>query len=245
MVLGSISKYLVYGLLAAFAITSLAQPSRAYAATQVFGGVGSSLSSLGTGIKDLFEGTGTGVSKLFNPLFTLRDLIYGPQAGQQAALDVREETSTGNIATSSQAIEATAVLQDNPAALVDPAYQSQKDPILNKFVFTSQPSISPAPVASSVVHGQTMPLSQAAINHYQSLGVSVSPSNSQTVASRNTSNASSPSSQASNASRSASAPSSASAASTRASSPSSSVSAKSAASVSSSVSRGTSRYSRR
>ena len=41
MVLGSITKYLVYGLIAAFAITSLANPSRAYAATQVFGGVGS------------------------------------------------------------------------------------------------------------------------------------------------------------------------------------------------------------
>ena len=189
---------------------------------------------------------------MFNPLFTLRDLIYGPQAGQQAALDVREETSTGNIADSSQAIEATAVLQDQPAALIDPTYP-EPDPILSpQFQFTSQPNISPAPVAPSVVHGQTLPLSQAAIDHYQALGVSVSPANSQTVASRNTSNASAPSSQASNASRSASAPSSASAASTRASSPSSSVSARSAASVSgstsaasSSVSRGTSRYSRR
>jgi hypothetical protein len=235
----SVTKILVYGLLAAFAITSLAQPSRAYAATQVFGGVGTSLSKLGTGIKDVLEGTGTGVSKLFNPLYTLRDLIYGPAAGQQAALDVREETSTGNIENSAQAIEASTVLQSQPETLINPTYQTPS------FQFTSQPSISAAPVAPSVVHGQTLPLSQAAINHYQSLGVSVSPSNSQTVASRNTSNASAPSTQASNASRSASAPSSASASSTRAASPSSSVSAKSAASVSSSVSRGTSRYSRR
>ena len=124
MVLGSVTKYLVYGLLAAFAITSLAQPSRAYAATQVFGGVGSSLSSLGTGIKDVLEGTGVGVSKLFNPLFTLRDLIYGPQAGQQSPLDVREETSTGNIQNSAQAIEATAVLQDQHATLINPSYQT-------------------------------------------------------------------------------------------------------------------------
>lgn len=238
MVLGSITKYLIYGLLAAFAITSLAQPSRAYAATQVFGGVGSSLSQLGTGIKDLFEGTGTGVSKLFNPLFTLRDLIYGPAAGQQAALDVREETSTGNIANSAQAIDASQVLQTQPETLIDPTYQTPP------FQFNIRPSISAVPVAPSVVHGQTMPLSQSAIAYYQALGVSVSPANAQTVASRNTSNASAPSSQASNASRSASAPST-SAASTRAASPSSSVSAKSAASVSSSVSRGTSRYSRR
>ena len=237
MVLGSVTKYLVYGLLAAFAITSLAQPSRAYAATQVFGGVGSSLSSLGTGIQDFLTGTGTGVSKLFNPLFTLRDLIYGPAAGQQAALDVREETTTGNIATSQQAIEASTVLQTQPETLINPTYTTPP------FQFNIQPSISAAPVAPSVVHGQIMPLSQAAINHYQSIGVSVSPVNSQTVASRNTSNASAPSTQARSAASSASAPSAASAA--RAASPSSSVSAPSAASVSSSVSRGTSRYSRR
>jgi len=210
MVLGSITKYLLFGLIAAFAITSLAQPSRAYAATQVFGGVGSSLSSLGTGIKDFLEGTGTGVSKLFNPLYTLRDLIYGPAAGQQVALDVREETTTGNIETSQQAIQASTVLQLQPETLINPAYQSPP------FQFTSQPSISAAPVALSVVHGQTLPLSQAAIDYYQNLGVSVSPSNSQTVASRNTSNASAPSTQAASAASSASAPSSTSAATAKA-----------------------------
>ena len=234
MVLGSITKYLVYGLVAAFAITSLAQPSRAYAATQVFGGVGSSLSKLGTGIQDFLTGTGTGVSQLFNPLWTLRDLIYGPAAGQQAALDVREETTTGNIETSQQAIEASQVLQTQPETLINPSYQTPP------FTFSSLPSISPAPVAPSVVHGQIMPLSQSAIDHYQALGVSVSPANSQTVASRNTSNASAPSTQARNAASSASAPSSVSAA--RVASVSASVSAPSAASVST---RGTSRYSRR
>ena len=237
MVLGSITKYLVYGLLAAFAITSLSNPSRAYAATQVFGGVGSSLSSLGTGIQDFLTGTGTGVSKLFNPLFTLRDLIYGPAAGQQVALDVREETTTGNIETSGQSIEASQVLQNQPETLINPTYQAPP------FQFNIQPSISPTPIAPSVVHGQIMPLSQAAIDHYQSLGVSVSPANSQTVASRNTSNASAPSTQATSAARSASAPSAVSAA--RVATASASVSAPSAASVSSSISRGTSRYSRR
>ena len=250
MVLGSITKYLIYGLLAAFAITSLAQPSRAYAATQVFGGVGSSLSSLGTGIQDFLTGTGTGVSKLFNPLFTLRDLIYGPAAGQQAALDVREETTTGNIENSAQAIEASEVLQTQPETLINPTYQTPK--ILSpSFQFSVQEGWGAAPVASSVVHGQTLPLTQDAIDYYQRAGVTVSPANSQTVASRNTSNASAPSTQASAAASPASAPSAASV--SRVTSPSASVSAPSAASVSSpgaaaatsSVTRGTSRYSRR
>ena len=238
----SVTKILVYGLLAAFAITSLAQPSRAYAATQVFGGVGTSLSSLGTGIKDVLEGTGTGVSKLFNPLFTLRDLIYGPAAGQQAALDVREETTTGNIATSQQAIEASTVLQNQPETLINPAYTPRiVDLSGDQNPFGTGTQAAPLPL--SVVHGQTLPLSQAAIDHYQALGVSVSPANAQTVASRNTSTASAPSTQARSAASSASAPSSVSA--SRVASVSASVSAPSAASVSSSVSRGTSRYSRR
>jgi hypothetical protein len=232
MVLGSITKYLVYGLLAAFAITSLAQPSRAYAATQVFGGVGSSLSKLGTGVQDFLTGTGTGVSQLFNPLWTLKDLIYGPGAGQQVALDVREETSTGNIETSQQAIEASEVLQVQPETLINPSYQTP-------YIATVAAPTLPSPIAPSVVHGQTLPLSQAAIDHYQALGVAVSPANSQTVASRNTSNASAPSTQARSAQTSASAPSAVSAA--RVASVSASVSAPSAASVS----RGTSRYSRR
>jgi hypothetical protein len=124
--------------------------------------------------------------------------------------------------------------------LIDPTYTTPP------FQFNIQPSISPAPVALSVVHGQTLPLSQAAIDHYQSLGVSVSPANSQTVASRNTSNASAPSTQArSAASSSQSKASTPSTGTGRVTSVSASVSAPSAASVSSSVSRGTSRYSRR
>jgi len=235
MVLGSITKYLVYGLLAAFAITSLSNPSRAYAATQVFGGVGSSLSSLGTGIEDFLTGTGTGASKLFNPLFTLRDLIYGPAAGQQVALDVREETTTGTIETSQQAIEASTVLQTQPQTLIDPTYTTPP------FAFSSLPSISPAPVAPSVVHGQIMPLSQAAIDHYESLGVTVSPANSQTVAARNTSNASAPSTQATSQSFSQSS----AVAHSPSTSPTPAGSRPSTTTSNPSVTRGTSRYSRR
>ena len=49
------------------------------------GGIGATFSSLGQGLQQFGSGVGTGVAKLFDPLFTLRDLIYGPQAGQQAA----------------------------------------------------------------------------------------------------------------------------------------------------------------
>jgi hypothetical protein len=50
-----------------------------------FGAFGSGIGSLGTGIKELGQGIGTGTAKLFDPLFTLRDLIFPPEAGNQPA----------------------------------------------------------------------------------------------------------------------------------------------------------------
>jgi len=47
--------------------------------------IGTTLGGIGSGIGQFGAGVGEGASKLFNPLFTLRDLVYGPQAGQQAA----------------------------------------------------------------------------------------------------------------------------------------------------------------
>jgi len=58
------------------------------AATEVassFGTFGMGLGAVGGGVQSLFTGIGTGIAQLFNPLFTLRDLVFGPQAGQQAA----------------------------------------------------------------------------------------------------------------------------------------------------------------
>ena len=65
-------------------------PARAQGTIGAFSGVGTALGSLGGGIQSLLTGTGTGISKLFNPLFTLRDLIYGPQAGVQIPTDIRQ-----------------------------------------------------------------------------------------------------------------------------------------------------------
>ena len=45
----SIGKLLIYGLVGAFAISSLINPQKAFATTQAFGGVGAALGSLGGG----------------------------------------------------------------------------------------------------------------------------------------------------------------------------------------------------
>jgi hypothetical protein len=194
----SIGKWLLYGLVGAFAISALVDPVRAQGTIGAFTGVGTALGSLGGGIQSLLTGTGTGISKLFNPLFTLRDLIYGPQAGVQVQSDIEQITSTGNIQASQIAAQQIAIELD-PAAPFTPVNTGFGGvPISSGFAFRSQPLISPVPVAQAIVHGQTLPLSQAAISHYQKLGVDVSPASNQTIAARNSSNATSPSSASSN-----------------------------------------------
>jgi len=187
----SIGKWLLFGLVGAFAISSLINPQKAFATTQAFGGVGTALGSLGGGIQSLLTGTGTGVSKLFNPLFTLRDLIYGPQAGVQVEKDIYQSSATGNL-----------TIQQNPyeieAIQLDPAAPYTPFPTPSGFAYRSQPPISSVPVAQVMVHGQSLPLSQAAISHYQALGVTVSPEVNQSVQSQNAGNATGASSASSN-----------------------------------------------
>ena len=201
----SVIKWLLYGLVGAFALSALIDPQRAFATTQAFKGVGA-LGSLGSGIQSLFTGFGTGTAKLFNPLFTLRDLIYGPQAGVQVEKDIYQSTATGNLTTQQTPVQTQAIELD-PSAPYTPintgfggvplvgtaAYQESiwgaSDSRVSNFAYRSQPAISPAPVAPAVVHGQTLPLSAAAISYYNSLGVTVSPAPSQTVASQNPGNA--------------------------------------------------------
>jgi len=208
----SIGKLLIYGLVGAFAISSLINPQKAFATTQAFSGVGSALGSLGGGIQSLLTGTGTGISKLFNPLFTLRDLIYGPQAGVQVQTDIRQSSSTSNLSANLEAQQLKAIQLDPAAPFTPitsgfggvvtygspPAYTEQKaeqgaaaasNTVLQGFSYSFKPSISPAPVTQVLVHSQSLPISAAAVQHYQALGVTVSPANNETVAAQNSSNA--------------------------------------------------------
>jgi hypothetical protein len=100
----SLTKWLIYGLVGAFAVSALINPARASGTAQAFGGIGSALGNLGTGTQSLLTGIGTGASQLLNPLWTLRDLIFGPQAGVQVPTDVNQVIKTGNIRTENQEI---------------------------------------------------------------------------------------------------------------------------------------------
>jgi len=217
----SIGKWLLYGLVGAFAISALVDPARAQGTIGAFSGVGTALGSLGSGVQSLLTGTGVGVSKLFNPLFTLRDLIYGPQAGVQVPNDIRQSSSTQNLTTKQEPLEMKAIMLDPAApytpvttgfggtpALGEPPNYSvgvaqegaaeAANTAVQGFSYRFRPSISPAPVTQVMVHGESLPLSAQAILHYQELGVTVSPEVNQTIQSQNSGNATGASSASSN-----------------------------------------------
>jgi len=217
----SIGKWLLYGLVGAFAISALVDPARAQGTISAFSGVGTALGSLGGGIQSLLTGTGTGVSKLFNPLFTLRDLIYGPQAGVQIPTDIRQSSSTQNLTVKQEPFEMKSIMLDPAApytpvttgfggtpalgeppnysvAIAEKGAAEAANTAVQGFSYSFVPGLGPGPVAQVMVHGESLPLSQAAISHYQALGVTVSPEVNQTIQSQNSGNATGASSATSN-----------------------------------------------
>lgn len=217
MVVGSLTKWLVFGLIGAFAVISLVEPARATAAASAIKQGGSILSSYGTGIQSLLTGIGTGSAKLFNPLFTLKDLIFGQQAGAQVQKDIYQSAATQNL-TNAQTSGALAQIQLDPNAPYTPvttgfggvptlatppdySYQLAQQGAANAanaalqqgsytggFNFQTLAGFS-SPVASVVVHGQNLPLSQAAIQYYQEAGVTVTAAPAESVSSQNSGNA--------------------------------------------------------
>ena len=157
---------------------------------------------------------GTGTAKLFNPLFTLRDLIYGPQAGVQTPTDIRQSSSTQNLTIAQEPSQIRAIQLD-PAApytpvtsgfggiptLGEPPNYSERiaeegaaiaaDHTLQGFSYSSRPGFGGAPVTQAVVHGVSLPLSADAVRYYNQIGVTVTPEGADTVASQNASNATS------------------------------------------------------
>jgi len=216
----SIGKWLILGLAGAFAISALVDPARAQGTVSAFGGIGTALGSLGSGVQSLLTGVGTGTAKLFNPLFTLRDLIYGPQAGVQIPTDIRQSSSTQNLTIKQEPFEMKSIMLDPAApytpvttgfggtpALGEPPNYSvgiaqegaaeAANTAVQGFSYRSVPGLGP-PVAQVMVHGQSLPLSAEAISYYQALGVTVSPEVNQSVQAQNSGNATGASSASSN-----------------------------------------------
>lgn len=87
MVVGIIKKILPVAIIGIgiFALANIvARPASASlsasALSETLTAFGGGVGSIGTGVQSLFTGIGTGSAQLLNPLFTLKDLIYGDSA---------------------------------------------------------------------------------------------------------------------------------------------------------------------
>ena len=84
MVIGKIGSYLALGLIGAFLLNTLIRPQSALGTGAALQETGTGIASIGAGIGDSLRSIGSGSAKLFDPLFTLRDLVYSSDVSGSA-----------------------------------------------------------------------------------------------------------------------------------------------------------------
>ena len=108
MVVGKIGGYLAIGLIGAFLLNALARPQEAIATGAALESTGQGIGGIGAGIGDALRSIGSGSAKLFDPLFTLRDLVYDSNvsgaANTSPVAQVSGETNAGVLSPSSSTI---------------------------------------------------------------------------------------------------------------------------------------------
>jgi hypothetical protein len=96
MVIGKITSYLALGLAGAFVLNALIRPGSAAATGGALQETGAGIASIGAGIGDSLRSIGGGSAKLFDPLFTLRDLVFTSDAGTAAGVGPVNQTQVEN-----------------------------------------------------------------------------------------------------------------------------------------------------
>ena len=108
MVIGKLTSYLALGLVGAFLLNALIRPQSATATGSALAETGAGISSIGQGIGESLRSIGSGSAKLFDPLFTLKDLVYSASVAGAAnvspAAQVEGETNDGVLKPSSSTI---------------------------------------------------------------------------------------------------------------------------------------------
>jgi len=100
MVIGKLTGYLALGLVGAFLINALVRPASAIGTGGALQETGKGIASIGAGIGESLRSIGSGSSKLLDPLFSLRDLLYDANVSGAASVGpVSQEQGTTNITT--------------------------------------------------------------------------------------------------------------------------------------------------
>jgi len=109
MVIGKITSYLALGLVGAFLLNTLIRPSSAIGTAGALQETGKGIASIGAGIGESLRSIGSGSSKLLDPLFSLKDLVYytsdvAGSANAGAVAQEQGETNYGVLKPSSSTI---------------------------------------------------------------------------------------------------------------------------------------------
>jgi len=109
MVIGKFTSYLALGLVGAFLLNTLIRPSSALGTAGALQETGKGIASIGAGIGESLRSIGSGSSKLLDPLFSLKDLVYytsdvAGSANAGAVAQEQGETNYGVLKPSSSTI---------------------------------------------------------------------------------------------------------------------------------------------
>ena len=100
MVIGKLTGYLALGLIGAFLINALVRPASAIGTGGALQETGKGIASIGEGIGESLRSIGSGSSKLLDPLFSLRDLLYDANVSGAASVGpVSQEQGATNALT--------------------------------------------------------------------------------------------------------------------------------------------------
>jgi len=100
MVIGKITGYLAMGLVGAFLINALIRPASAIGTGGALQETGKGIASIGEGIGQSLRSIGSGSSKLLDPLFSLKDLLYDANVSGAASVGpVSQEQGTTDAPT--------------------------------------------------------------------------------------------------------------------------------------------------
>jgi len=86
MVIGKLTGYLALGLVGAYLINALVRPASAIGTGGALQETGKGIASIGAGIGESLRSIGSGSSKLLDPLFSLKDLLYDANVSGAASV---------------------------------------------------------------------------------------------------------------------------------------------------------------
>ena len=100
MVIGKLTSYLAIGLVGAYLINALVRPASAIGTGGALQETGKGIASIGEGIGESLRSIGSGSSKLLDPLFSLKDLLYDANVSGAASVGpVSQEQGSTNVIT--------------------------------------------------------------------------------------------------------------------------------------------------